>query len=256
MAISKKVRFEVFKRDSFTCQYCGRKAPDVVLQADHIEPTSKGGSDDYLNLTTSCVECNQGKSDRKLDDQSAVARQRKQLEDLQERQEQISMMLQWQRTLVDLDQEAVNEAASFWCSLADWYAITEDGKTNLRKLVRRYGLDAVLYAMRNAVDYFKHNDDGSLTPESTEKAFSKIGGIIRITEAEAEKPWLREMFYTRGIVRNRMHCVDYVAKEILEQAYEAGIPTEVSRRVALDARSWTAWKDEMYDLLDSWEPGG
>lgn len=31
-SISKKLRFEVFKRDGFTCQYCGRMAPDVVLE--------------------------------------------------------------------------------------------------------------------------------------------------------------------------------------------------------------------------------
>jgi len=42
-AIPKKTRFEVFKRDSFTCQHCGRKAPDVVLQVDHLKPVSKGG---------------------------------------------------------------------------------------------------------------------------------------------------------------------------------------------------------------------
>lgn len=30
-SIGKKTRFEVFKRDSFTCQYCGQKAPDVIL---------------------------------------------------------------------------------------------------------------------------------------------------------------------------------------------------------------------------------
>lgn len=36
--LSPKVRFEVFKRDSFKCQYCGRSAPDVMLRADHIEP--------------------------------------------------------------------------------------------------------------------------------------------------------------------------------------------------------------------------
>lgn len=35
-ALSNRTRFEVFKRDKFTCQYCGAKAPDVVLQCDHI----------------------------------------------------------------------------------------------------------------------------------------------------------------------------------------------------------------------------
>lgn len=42
-SISKKLRFEVFKRDSFICQYCGWKVQDVVLYIDHITPVSKDG---------------------------------------------------------------------------------------------------------------------------------------------------------------------------------------------------------------------
>lgn len=59
--LSKKIRFEVFKRDQFTCQYCGKKAPDVILHVDHIQPVSKGGTNDLLNLITSCQDCNLGK---------------------------------------------------------------------------------------------------------------------------------------------------------------------------------------------------
>lgn len=58
------VRFEVFARDNYTCQYCGRKAPDVVLHVDHIVPVSKGGTDEPANLLTACADCNEGKSDR------------------------------------------------------------------------------------------------------------------------------------------------------------------------------------------------
>lgn len=60
---SVRTRFEVFKRDDFTCQYCGRRSPDVVLEVDHIVPRANGGSDDPINLRTSCWECNHGKSD-------------------------------------------------------------------------------------------------------------------------------------------------------------------------------------------------
>lgn len=65
-SLSKKARFEIFKRDSFTCQYCGRQPPDVVLVIDHINPVKEGGDNDELNLITSCVDCNQGKGARKL----------------------------------------------------------------------------------------------------------------------------------------------------------------------------------------------
>ena len=40
--LSKKIRFEVFKRDQFTCQYCGKQAPNVVLEVDHITPRKVG----------------------------------------------------------------------------------------------------------------------------------------------------------------------------------------------------------------------
>lgn len=68
MAISQKLRFEVLRSDHFTCQYCGRRAPDVGLQVDHITPRAAGGTDDRANLTTSCVDCNQGKSANPLID--------------------------------------------------------------------------------------------------------------------------------------------------------------------------------------------
>lgn len=60
--LSKEQRFRVLHRDKFTCQYCGRSAPDVVLQVDHVHPVSKGGGNHISNLTTACQECNEGKS--------------------------------------------------------------------------------------------------------------------------------------------------------------------------------------------------
>jgi hypothetical protein len=60
-ALSKRVRFEVFKRDSFACQYCGESPPDVILHVDHVVPVREGGSDNMDNLTTSCFACNAGK---------------------------------------------------------------------------------------------------------------------------------------------------------------------------------------------------
>jgi hypothetical protein len=62
--ISPRVRFAVFSRDRFTCQYCGARGDGVVLEVDHIVPVARGGSDDESNLTTACRKCNSGKSDQ------------------------------------------------------------------------------------------------------------------------------------------------------------------------------------------------
>jgi hypothetical protein len=57
------LRFDVFKRDGFTCQYCGRNPPAVVLEVDHVHPKAKGGRDQIDNLLTACFDCNRGKRD-------------------------------------------------------------------------------------------------------------------------------------------------------------------------------------------------
>lgn len=62
MTVSRRLRFEVLRRDGHTCRYCGAKAPDVNLTVDHVVPSALGGSDEPSNLVTACAECNGGKS--------------------------------------------------------------------------------------------------------------------------------------------------------------------------------------------------
>ena len=81
--ISKRTRFEIFKRDQFTCQYCGSQPPDVILHVDHIIAVANGGQNDMENLVTSCSDCNLGKSavpldmvPQSLEDRAAEAEER------------------------------------------------------------------------------------------------------------------------------------------------------------------------------------
>lgn len=60
--MNRRTRFRIFMRDDFTCQYCGRKAPDTELHVDHVHPKSKGGPDTDENFKTACIDCNSGKS--------------------------------------------------------------------------------------------------------------------------------------------------------------------------------------------------
>jgi len=66
--VSKAKRFEILKRDSYTCQICGRsaEADKVKLHVDHKIPRVKGGSNEDDNLWSLCEDCNLGKSDRHL----------------------------------------------------------------------------------------------------------------------------------------------------------------------------------------------
>lgn len=63
MAVPKRLRYEVLRRDNFSCRYCGARAPLAELHVDHVIPRRHGGRDAAWNLTAACVECNLGKTD-------------------------------------------------------------------------------------------------------------------------------------------------------------------------------------------------
>lgn len=62
MPVSKRLRYEILRRDNHACRYCGGAAPDVKLTVDHVVPVALGGTDDASNLVTACQPCNAGKS--------------------------------------------------------------------------------------------------------------------------------------------------------------------------------------------------
>lgn len=62
MSVSKRLRYEVLRRDNHQCRYCGASAPAAILTVDHVTPTALGGSDDPSNLVAACKDCNSGKS--------------------------------------------------------------------------------------------------------------------------------------------------------------------------------------------------
>lgn len=61
-----RTRFTIFMRDNFSCQYCGMRAPETILEVDHKIPISKGGKDLLENYVTSCRDCNLGKGNLTL----------------------------------------------------------------------------------------------------------------------------------------------------------------------------------------------
>lgn len=62
----KLTRREVFRRDNYTCQYCGRHGADLTL--DHVLPKHLGGEHVWDNVVAACPSCNHHKGGRKLDE--------------------------------------------------------------------------------------------------------------------------------------------------------------------------------------------
>ena len=57
-------RRNIFKRDKFSCQYCGVQPKSDELTIDHVLPRSQGGQSSWENCVLACVSCNHSKADR------------------------------------------------------------------------------------------------------------------------------------------------------------------------------------------------
>lgn len=252
-SLSKKTRFEVFKRDSFTCQYCGRKAPDVILEVDHINPVKEGGENDILNLVTSCFDCNRGKRDLKLSDTSVVEKQRKQIEELGERRQQLEMMLDWRNELRSIRNEEYRSVIDYWNNMAAESQCTlklnKNGEDAMIKLVRRHGVINVMNAIDVARDTYGMSDG-----EKFETAFSKLGGILYLQDAPEYK---RKISYIKGICKNKFHDLDaWRASVLLNEFHQSGGDLDLLKDKIIDGvfNNWWDLRRTLYSYLEDLDP--
>lgn len=145
--ISRRMRFEIFKRDSFTCQYCGGTPPSKILEVDHVVPVSKGGKDERHNLVTSCFECNRGKADIPLTQiPIPILDELNKAVEIREQTEAFERFLKKQRKAND---KAVAEIGSHWlsqCSKTPDYAVLEkDRARSLRIFLAHFPAQKLMH---------------------------------------------------------------------------------------------------------------
>lgn len=248
--IPNSVRFEVFKRDSFKCQYCGRCAPEIVLELEHIEPHSRGGSDEVLNLLTSCRECNSGKSDRLLSDDTVIQKQRAQLEELEERRHQLEMMLQWREANRSIDSDAFDAVTAAYERTFIGWSLNEYGETEARKLVKKFGLQRVLDAFDRAASMVVVKN-GKATEASVDKAW-------RCVWVFAQPDDVQTLYRSRGLARKRCegkYFDNTQAMNVLRRARKAGVSDEAMMQIAGECRNWSGWRTDMESAIEAAEYG-
>lgn len=242
-AMGDKLRFEVFKRDQFKCQYCGKAAPEVVLHVDHINPVSKGGDNDILNLVTSCVDCNSGKSNRLLTDNTIIEKQRKMLEELDERRKQLNMMLDWREELKGFDDEVVQSVAQYIEEKIYPAKVNEIGMKEISTWLKRFELSELL----QAIDDLKivTTKDGAQDASAMFNNIPKVANFNRKDEAE------KSACYIRGILKNRISYVDYQKSLAwLTTAIEQGFDVEELKDLAKEVKNWTQFREAMEEILN------
>ncbi|MSQ13957.1 MAG: HNH endonuclease [Dehalococcoidia bacterium] len=147
MAIASKLRFEVFKRNNFTCRYGGRKTPQIVLEVDHVIPVAKGGGDEIENLVTSCYECNRGKGASLLSDEVSVSTIHENTVLLLERELQLKEYNGVKRSVREREDQQIDELLQFWDDLFHGPPGMSPGRASLRLYPRPLPAEDIKDAM-------------------------------------------------------------------------------------------------------------
>lgn len=158
-SLSKKTRFEVFKRDGFMCQYCGDHPPRVTLEVDHIQPICDGGSNSQDNLVTACFPCNRGKGGVSL--QSTPRSLKEKAAEIQEREAQIKGyydVMQAAKIRLENDTDVVEEIFS---NFFDWEFLPPRDRISVRRFIERLGVHDVSDAMERACIKRPYSKSGS-----------------------------------------------------------------------------------------------
>jgi hypothetical protein len=249
--LSKKTRFEVFKRDSFTCQYCGKSAPTVLLVVDHIKPVSKDGDDDITNLITACFDCNSGKSDRELSDDAVVLKRKKQLDELQERREQIEMMMQWRGSLDNIKEQEVEKLIEYITEKMPRFHLNENGIKNIKSALRKYGLSEMLESTSISADqYIEYSKGDAIYSTSVDKFLEYIPKIARNRELQRKKPYLRDLYRLRGYMTSKRFYIGYEVMNLLELAYKKTNDIDQLELIINNSNNWSEWKVRMEEVIN------
>ena len=286
VTLSKKVRFGVFKRDSFACRYCGATAPNVQLHVDHVIPVADGGTDDFDNLVTACAACNFGKGARNLADDERIAlkdrgamavggdgidarepfdsvalddnptnsaanfaNRDEQAQAIEERRAQLEMVIEWREEIVGLQDEAV-DALDRRIVARTGLPMSEECRQRMRRWVRQYGLPAIYEALEDALDQMLEWRDGLVLLASWERAFAAIPQVAELRQAARDKPYFREFVYICDLLRRRLPYVNELrCLRLMEDGVGAGASIDAMKAFARTVKSWTAFRRGLEEFI-------
>lgn len=175
--LSKKKRFDIFRRDAFTCRYCGKTPPAVMLVVDHIISVRDGGNNASGNLATSCVECNQGKGAQSLSQKEMTQDER--LTIMQEQMEEVTSA----KLAVDVlnaNQHLRTSLESYVEQVLGLHRLLPATISSLVNLTREFSIEKVVEwidCAANSVNYQSENN-----------VIRYIHGCAKKTRQDNEKP--------------------------------------------------------------------
>lgn len=249
--ITPQLRFEIFKRDEFTCQCCGKATPHVVLYVGYKVPVEKGGTNDENNLETRCYDCSEQKP----------------LEHLSERREQLEMMIEWKKGWRTYKSDCLDLVIEYIHSKMPGYSLKEKAKKEVAKALNKYTVAKVLDTIDDAAEKtLKYDGNDELIRDSVEAYILNIHKFLYVDS----QPVIRQkMFYVCGICKNRfnywnrekgMQILETYVDALKRHGYNEGMlikdMDDEVMPMTKKSKNWSEWSgilEDWTDQINSWK---
>lgn len=228
---SERIRFEVFMRDYFTCQKCGLKSPDALLEIVCVRPISSDEKIDSSNLTTSCKGC-------------VLEGHLVQTDSFQERKNQVQMMFASHLETVAINSVVTDNLSERWLDITNQrFPLDEKDLLLLKKMQRDFNPAEILASMDIASEQYFSFENGELNEISVKHAWSKVSGICKNRNFEKNTPGISRLPYIIGILRNRFnYCDSEAAMRIMKLALSQGKDIEWIEQHSKESANWSSWR--------------
>lgn len=235
MLKSKKLRFSIFKRDNFTCQYCGKAPPNAILEVDHVVSRKDGGGDEEINLITACFTCNRGKGKRSVGvDKLRKGGLKKEIEILKEEKDQLVAYYDFLKQRNKYEKQKLNVFQAAWKEASgDSNSLTESGLKSIIRLTENYRAEDIFRAIKITWDKKwgdNHNDQ-----------FKYMCGVLKNLKLERDSPEEADRLKKAHSVKYKIsHACGYFNEKIYWKWVNDGIDIDEILELSTNNCNWTS----------------
>jgi len=159
--------------------------------------------------------------------------------------EDIKKMDDYATELLNIDEQIIEIVSSFWYS-GTTSTLSENGKVNIKKLLKRYKFEEVLKAMKASMSYIIYDANDNPELESLNKAFNKINTICNANRSDTKYEGDLKIVYIKGIIKNKLMMDDFYKDNeiltLLRHMDSKGVSREEMRDIS---KTITSWSDMM-----------
>jgi hypothetical protein len=172
-----------------------------------------------------------------------IDKQRSQIEELEERRQQIEMMLQWRDELANVQQPVYDTIVERYRTLTG-FVPNELGMIEVRKWVKKFSLDIILESIDDTISKYGIWKDGKITVESWSQAFNWVAKFSASKVKYGSGPDLDRLLYIQGIIRNRVNNRWFKAIDDLKALADLGYSLqqiEDAAKTLVDEEDFDVW---------------